>query len=213
MPVLEHQVPWTVIGQKHKKLEYSKRKKGLTLHHCERPSIMIIDRSEVVNDFQEEKKRVRMLEKKIRSSMITIIGFLTSHFFHTINQLPCVEINQIFELMADGSIGVCDRKDTSMFDLSCLDQDKSSCARALSSWQKAAHAIITLHVRFFSSHALPFAMDLLQLQYLILQLSCQRHVCGDFQMKNKREGKLFYFVKYSFDLSLSSDAVRLRRFR
>ena len=145
--------------------------------------------------------------------MITIIGFLTSHFFHTINQLPCVEINQIFELMADGSIGVCDRKDTSMFDLSCLDQDKSSCARALSSWQKAAHAIITLHVRFFSSHALPFAMDLLQLQYLILQLSCQRHVCGDFQMKNKREGKLFYFVKYSFDLSLSSDAVRLRRFR
>ena len=64
MPALEHQVPWTVIGQKHKKLEYSKRKKGLTLHHCERPSIMIIDRSEVVNDFQEEKKRVRMLEKK-----------------------------------------------------------------------------------------------------------------------------------------------------
>ena len=63
MPVLEHQVPWTVIGQKHKKLEYSKRKKGLTLHHCERPSIMIIDRSEVVNDFQEEKKSVRMLEK------------------------------------------------------------------------------------------------------------------------------------------------------
>ena len=48
---------------KHKKLEYSKRKKGLTLHHGERPSIMIIDRSEVVNDFQEEKKSVRMLEK------------------------------------------------------------------------------------------------------------------------------------------------------
>ena len=70
MPVLEHQVPWTVIGQKHKKLEYSKRKKGLTLHHCERPSIMIIDRSEVVNDFQEEKKRVRMLEKKFCSDTV-----------------------------------------------------------------------------------------------------------------------------------------------
>ena len=84
MPVLEHQVPWTVIGQKHKKLEYSKRKKGLTFHHGERPSIMIIDRSEVVNDLQEEKKVCDCL-KKIRSSMITIIGFLTSHFFLTIN--------------------------------------------------------------------------------------------------------------------------------
>lgn len=63
MPVLEHQVPWTVIGQKHKKLEYSKRKKGLTFHHGEKPSIMIIDRSEVVNDLQEEKKSVRLLEK------------------------------------------------------------------------------------------------------------------------------------------------------
>ena len=79
--------------------------------------------------------------------------------------------------MADGPIGVCDRKGTSMFDHNCLNQDKSSCACALSSWQKAAHAILTLHVRFFSSHVLPFAMDL------------------------------------KWKWSLSSDAVRLRRFR
>ena len=84
MPALEHQVPWTVIGQKYKKLEYSKRKKGLTFHHGERPSIMIIDRSEVVTIYRKKKKVCDCL-KKIRSSMITIIGFLTSHFFLTIN--------------------------------------------------------------------------------------------------------------------------------
>ena len=84
MPVLEHQVPSTVIGQKHKKLEYSKRKKGLTLHHGERPSIMIIAGRKSLTIFRKKKKVCECL-KKICSSMITIIGFLTSHFFLTIN--------------------------------------------------------------------------------------------------------------------------------